>query len=263
MKRILLVILLIVALKQIQAQERQLFTSIPLEYFTTDLFDNVYAWSGSQLIQYDKEGKQLRQYSNPALGSITSVDVTYASKIMLFYQDAGVILLLDNQLSPIGDRINLMDNGWYTISLAAMIGTSELALYDPQNHTLILTDLQLNSPRITHCQLEENFEPFFMQSSREETIFMTDSTNGIYLFDILGTFQQRIALSHIHSASISGSEIVYLQNGKLQFYNRSLHGFREMDISDFNCTHFRIGSKNLYIQDENGLVYRIPIPARE
>ena len=258
MKKSFLLIYILVALGVANAQERRLFNTTPVEHYTVDLFDNVYAWSGASLVQYDRSGNILRHYSTPTLGTITHVDASYPSKILVFYQESACIVLLDNQLSPIGNTLNLLDHNLFTISLAAMAGTSKIALYDNQNQTLLLTDLQLNISGTTHCQFENDFHPSFLQSSREETIMLLDTTKGVYLFDILGSFKQKIMLPHTICAQLVGDELAYLQNGVLRFYHLQQHSYHDSDWIDASCRNFHLGSQCLYFQDKDGLVYQIP-----
>lgn len=247
-----------VALGVANAQERRPFSPYPLEHYTVDLFDNVYAWSGPSLMQYDRDGNLVRNYSNPSLGTITHVDASYPSKILVFYQEAACIVLLDNQLSPIGNTLNLLDHNMFTISLAAMAGTSKIALYDNQNQTLLLSDLQLNITGTTHCQMESDFHPTSMQSSQEKNILLTDTTKGVYLFDILGSFQQKIMLPNTICAQMVGDELVYLQNGILRFYHLQQHTYHDSDLPVSAYRSFHLGRQCLYIQDTAGYVYQIP-----
>ncbi|MCR4737411.1 MAG: hypothetical protein K5846_04555 [Bacteroidales bacterium] len=258
MKRILILLYTFVALGVANAQERRPFSPYPLEHYTVDLFDNVYAWSGPSLMQYDRDGNLARNYSNPSLGTITHVDASYPSKILVFYQEAACIVLLDNQLSPIGNTLNLLDHNLFTISLAAMAGTSKIALYDNQNQTLLLSDLQLNITGTTHCQMESDFHPTSMQSSQEKTIMLTDTTKGVYLFDILGSFQQKIMLPNTICAQMVGDELVYLQNGILRFYHLQQHTYHDSDLPVSAYRSFHLGSQCLYIQDTADYVYQIP-----
>ena len=249
---------ILVALGVANAQERRPFSSYPFEHYTVDLFDNVYAWSGPSLMQYDRDGNLVRNYSNPSLGTITHVDASYPSKILVFYQEAACIVLLDNQLSPIGNTLDLLAHNLFTISLAAMAGTSKIALYDNQNQTLLLSDLQLNITGTTHCQMESDFHPTSMQSSQEKNILLTDTTKGVYLFDILGSFQQKIMLPNTICAQMVGDELVYLQNGILRFYHLQQHTYHDSDIPVSAYRSFHLGSQCLYIQDTAGYVYQIP-----
>ena len=258
MKKIPILIYILVALGVANAQERRLFIETPVEHYTVDLFDNVYAWSGASLVQYDRAGNPLRHYSNPALGTITHVDASYPSKILVFYQEAACIVLLDNQLSPIGNTLNLLDHNLFTISLAAMAGTSKIALYDNQNQTLLLSDMQLNITGTTRCQFESDFHPTFLQSTREETLMLLDTAKGAYSFDILGSFRQKIMLPHTTCAQLVGDGLVYLQNGVLRFYHLQQHTYHDSDWADASCRNFHVGNQCLYFQDTTGHIYQIP-----
>ena len=114
------------------------------EYITVDSQGNIYVVQDSYLYKYSLTGKFQYSYTNFALGSITTVDATNPSKIMLFFRDAGVLIFLNEQLSSITEKIDLTALNFNTISLAAFSTTNNIWLYDYANMDLISLDFYMN-----------------------------------------------------------------------------------------------------------------------
>ena len=259
MKRFFVFILINVALVVSYAQERHPFINSVCDYFTTDIHDNLYLWADASLNKYDNTGKFLYQHSNPSLGDISNVDASFPSKTMVFYQSAGIIQLLDDKLAPLGNSINLFEHNLNTITLAAMIGTHKIALYDDSNHNLYIIDLYANILSTTHCSFDEDFSPCQMQSFYEETIMMLDTSQGIYTFDILGTFKSKISLPETRAFTKIGNEIIFLKESEINYYNQKHLDLKKSGIINPNLKNFRLGTDGYYLQENDGKIYKLNV----
>ena len=101
MKHLISIIIIFSVALSVSAQERLFFTDKLYESVTTDLQGNVFLSMGSTLDTYTADGIKRLNYSDPTWGNISRVDAGIASKILVFYQESGTILLLNNELSPI------------------------------------------------------------------------------------------------------------------------------------------------------------------
>ena len=141
MKQFISILIIISVALSVSAQERLFFTEKPYESITTDVQGNLYLTSGSCLDFFTPDGKRHLNYSDPTWGNISRVDAGIASKILVFYRENGTIVLLNNELAPIGTPLDLFDRSLITISLAAMGNSNKIVLYDETNQNLIITDL--------------------------------------------------------------------------------------------------------------------------
>ncbi|NOZ36132.1 MAG: hypothetical protein GXO80_12645, partial [Chlorobi bacterium] len=78
-----------------------------------DDFDNLYVISGSSLIKFTSDGKQLFSFDSSYSEVISSIDVKNPMKILVFYNNQNKLLFLDNKLSLIGDEIYLENKNIY------------------------------------------------------------------------------------------------------------------------------------------------------
>ena len=256
MKRYLFSLIWIVALVQIHAQERPSFTDARWDYFTTDIHNHLYLWKDGFLSLYEIEGNHLADYSSPKDGNITTVSANLGTKILLFHQEAGSIQLLDNKLLPITKPLNLFDKSLFSISLAALLGTSQIVLYDEANQDLLITDLNLNILNKTHCDFSKNFAPQLLKINSEKEILLVDSISGVYFFDTFGTFVKKIALPHIEDAQLFKNTLIFLKNNHLHSYHLLTleHNDIEM-VASYAIKAFELTRFYSIFLDKNGHIH--------
>lgn len=264
MKKLLLIIFS-VALSCANAQERHYsYKPLPFadnlyESVTTDLQGNLYLTSGTHLDFFTPDGKRHLNYSDQNWGNITRVDAGIASKILVFYRESGVIVLLNNELAPISGPLNLFDKSLMTVSLAAMGNPNKIVLYDEANQDLLITDLSLNVLTRTHITFPGEFHPSDMQVIPEHRIALLDTLNGICLFDFFGTFEKEIPIPNIKIMQLEKDGVDYCQNSQIFHYRMpsAKTPLREPAIIFYwpNLRDFDINSGTLYYIDNQGHIF--------
>ncbi len=195
---------------------------ISSKILTCDKLGNIYVINESdRLVKYNSAGELLSTLNYNYSGSISSIDVTNPMEIFLFYKELNMVILLDNNLAFRG-KINLQDWG---ITQAACIARS----YENGIWVFDAGDLQLK---------KFNREGKLLQSSGNALDFagadrlnpsncyengnrllLSDSLNGLFLFDVFAGFIKRIPVQHVKSVQLLEKEIVYLQNEIIVIYN--------------------------------------------
>ena len=200
------------------------------------------------------DGTKRLNYSEPTYGNIAQIDAGIASKILIFYRESGVITLLNNELSPIGNPLSLFDKSLMTISLAAMGNPNKIVLYDETNQDLLITDLNVNLLNRTHITFPGEFHPTDMQVLPEHRIALLDTIHGICLFDFFGTFEKEIPISGVKAMQLMKDQIFYLKDNKLYRYSlpsvSSPMSIEEIDIHLPNIKQFHIFQNLFYYIDE-------------
>ena len=260
---ILLIIITLTVALSLQAQERLFFTEKPYERVTTDIQGVVYLTNDNQLESYSLDGRLLRNYSEQTAGNITTVDAGIASKILVFYRESGSIMLLNNELAPVGIPLNLFDKSLMTVSLAAMGSSNKMVLYDEVNQNLILTDLSLNIQSQSHITFPGEFHATDMQVVPEHRIALLDTIHGICLFDFFGTFEREIPIPGIERMQLMKDRIVYLRDGQLWRYNlpssTAPTSLQPIALEMPEILDFHIGKDVLYYIDTQHIVWKIPL----
>lgn len=252
------VITLLIALS-IGSGQAQSLSDATHSHFTTDIQDNIYTWSGSSLTKYTTQntpaGEVLWVFDKPAYGNIASVDANVI-KTLVFYQESGKIVLLNNTLSPIGNELDLFEHDLTSVTLAALFGNNRIVLFDETNQDLYITDLNLNIVSKTHCTFPEEIAPFSLQSESDHCIMLVDSLKGVFFFDRFGTFDKTFPIPGIIDAQLYGENLIYLKDNSIYFYNR-----KKLEQSPAypsfipNSKEIRKSGFGLYILDKNGILH--------
>ena len=252
----IIIITFTVALGSACAQERLFFAEKPYESVTTDIQGGLYLSFGSNLDFFTPDGKRHLNYSDQTWGNITRVDANIASKILVFYRESGVIMLLDNEMSPIGSPLNLFDKSMTTVSLAAMGNPNKIVLYDEANQDLLITDLSLNVLSQSHITFPGEFHPSDMQVVSEHRIALLDTLHGICLFDFFGTFEREIPIPNIKIMQLWKDGVTYYQDSQIFDYHLPSRTtpLREpaLMIAIPRIKDFCISRGGIYFLDEKG-----------
>lgn len=259
MKQLITIIIILSVALSVSAQERLFFADKLYESVTTDLQGNIFLTMGSTLDSYTADGVKLQNFSDPTWGSISRVDAGIASKILVFYQESGTVLLLNNELSPINGPQSLFDKGLMTVTLAAMGNPNKIVLYDETNQDLIITDLSLNTLSQTHITFPGEFHPTDMQVVPEHRIALLDTLRGICLFDFFGTYEKMIPIPGITAMQLTKECILYYNKGRLWRYDLPSSttplSLQEIQISIPEIVAFHISQNNLYYIDNKHVVW--------
>ena len=260
MKQFIIIITFTVALGYANAQER-LFFETPCENITSDIQGNVFLTRDFNLHMLSADGTKQLNYGEPTYGNIAKVDAGIASKILVFYRESGIITLLNNELSPIGNPLSLFDKSLMTISLATMGNPNKIVLYDEANQDLLITDLSLNTLSQTHITFPGEFHPTDMQVVPEHRIALLDTLHGICLFDFFGTFERQIPISGVKAMQLMKDQIIYLKDNMLFRYSlptaTSPMSIETIDIPLPDIKQFHFFQNTLYYIDERNIPYKI------
>lgn len=188
------------------------------EKVTVDHLGNLYAIEESVLYKYSLQGELLYSYSNFSSGPIRSVDVTNPMKIMVFYQDPPALIFLNDRLSPITEKLDLMDKGLLTVSAAAYSTRNQIWLYDAAAMDLSILDIYFTVTDKIHYHFPD-FRPSQIIEVPGKTFAMHSPGQGVYFFDSFGTFVKTIAIDTEHDIQIVDPSIYYLKNDILHIYN--------------------------------------------
>lgn len=183
-----------------------------------DILGNIYLLNGNTIYKLSSSGEVVASYTNFKLGEITSVDVDNPLKIMLFYKDAGAIVFLDSQMTPLMETIDLLENHYYSISLATFSSDDLIWLYDNRAKELIAVDFFLKEKRRISIDNELS-SPAALLAIPEKSLFLHDPATGILMFDAFGTYLKTITLITQSKIQISDNQVVYIDQDELFLYD--------------------------------------------
>lgn len=190
-----------------------LIKTVPLEAkdIQTDRLGNLYVVSKTnQLYKYNSEGKLLSTLNYKYLGNITLVDATNPLEIYVFYKELNLVVFLDNNLAYRGE-MNLVNFG---IGQAAAIARS----YDNGLWAFDLADLQLKKIDKDggNPQMSGNIRQYISNPSsanfiydNNDRVFVNDSTNGVLVFDVFGTYVKTIPIKGSKEVKVINDDLYY------------------------------------------------------
>jgi len=232
-------------------------TQIPnttADFIKIDHYGNIYAIKETNLTKFSSQGKMLFTFSDYKSGVISSVDVFNPMKIMLFYQDAGKLIFLNEQLAPITEPVSLYDADYFTISLASYSAANQIHLYDYANKYLLTLDFNMREISKTPINFH-SFNPMKMIELEEKSVAFHDPKAGVYLFDSFGTFNKLIPVITSNSIEVTSELIYYTNNDEIMIYNYKVLNFetKQLPVSSVNQT--LIYRNNMIFLLQNGTVW--------
>jgi hypothetical protein len=226
-----------------------------------DNLQNVYVINDNEIFKYKPDGKLFNRYSNKSLGKVTLIDVSNPLKMLLFYKDFSRIVYLDNTLTENGSAVFLDENDLELATLACSSYDNGLWVYTTQNFRLVRFRQDLTTS--VDVKNINNFVNFGIQPNylieREGQVYMNDSTLGVVVFDIFGTYYKTVPIKGLDKIEVSNNKIFYLKGDKLGVYD--MKTFEDFEItlpSTGKAIDFNINENKLYVLKDGKLeVYKI------
>ena len=177
----------------------------------------IYVGLNEQVTQLNEAGDTLNQYSNKSLGYLDGIDASNPHKILVHYPGNSVVTFLDNKLGPRSDDLYLQEKGLEQSSVVCASYNNGLWVYDKVylgmfrlNQNL---EVNIETGNLTQV-LGKSLDPVKMQEVGK-WLYVADSEDGIYVFDIFGAFYKRIPISGISDFQIESGYLFYLKAGEL------------------------------------------------
>ncbi len=221
------------------------------DYYTVDTRGNILKYSNSVKVY---------SYSNFNAGKLAALDVSNPHKILLFYKEQQIIVLLDNSLSEIG-AINLDNKSFF--SAAGMANDGNIWLYDSYLYKLKKID---KSGRI----IDESFPTGSITPEdiidakiidRDNYVIIADKNKGILLFNNLGYFEKSLNIKDVSKPTIIKDKLYYYNPKENCFVSMQLNLFAEKNKLCFDSFNLKSqlviyeNEKFYLLKDKEVLVY--------
>ncbi|HHH53934.1 MAG TPA: hypothetical protein ENK91_09770 [Bacteroidetes bacterium] len=218
-------------------------------YYETDNLDRIR--------KFDKDNKLLYSYSNHSFGSIGTIDVSNPHKILVFYFDQQILLLLDNTLSELS-KIELDPSSTYVA--AGMSNDANIWLFDSDKRNLIKIDKngnnidesfplnELNSESISGHKIIEN----------DNYVMIPVDNKIIYLYNNQGFFIRKIILDECINPTIISDKIYYFDKKNNNYSAFDLKYNQKSVLYDFSVDKIKpaqviFSNDQFYILENNSV----------
>lgn len=224
------------------------FELVADEFMGFDEFDNLYYVRNNSL--HKKKDKKTVSYSNTQLGKITSVDIKNPLKIILFYSDFNTVIILDNKLNELSNRIDFSNNLFSkNVSLVTGSSTNSLWLYSSDDNTLQSYNYQTEKVQLTSQPLsftKADFKVKKLVSSYKNCWILGE--NGIIQFNEYGTLLNQIEINEVRDIVLLNDNYVYLKNNKLYKGDENVKLPIELK-KEISIESFYVNKDEIYIFD--------------
>ncbi len=194
--------------------------AVKANLLTVDNFSNFYTASNNSVIKYSPEGKFVCRYDEFKYGKIGMIDVSNPLKILVFYPDFMTVIVLDKFLSPL-NSYNFFEFGYQNISAVASSVDGRIWFYDNVDFKLKkieVTGKVFRESQPLNIVTEQAPNPNFIVE-RDNKIYLNDTSLGILVFDVFGSYIKTIPLRGLQKFQILQDQIVYYNTAQIVSYN--------------------------------------------
>ncbi|MDE5424074.1 hypothetical protein L3073_17810 [Ancylomarina sp. DW003] len=209
----------------------------------------IYTVNGDELRKYDSNKILLSNFSNPLLGEISSLDVSNPLRLLLFYKEFNQILYLDQNLTPIGDPLDLYNYSDNETELCCNASPNGIWIYNKEDNQAFQISKQgevLNKSNLLNNYVMDAHPSKMIV--HQEKLHLLIPNKGIVILNKFGKFDQQIPLPQAIDFCLDNQKLNYL-NGKQWFEYIPIEKSDNLIYEMANSAMFqsKVFSKQIYI----------------
>ena len=183
--------------------------------------------------------KELFEYKNVSLGTISKVDLRNPLKIVLYYEDFNTVILLDNQLNKITEINFSMNNTPIVVSAIGMSAQNQLWIYNALNQQIGLYDYLKNEYKIVSTPLTETIKYYLTDFN---TFYWIDKKNNWFSCNIFGKTTSLGKIPDFDSIEIINDHQYLFSKANLLYFkdiaSPDTNGFSEIEVFEKSLNKF-------------------------
>jgi len=220
-----------------------------------DPLEKVYTVKGSVVDKYSAKGAFIQTYNNLAYGDIHSLDTRNALQTMVFYKDQQQIVMLDNMLGET-NQIDLSES-FEWIDLACLSNRDDsFWFYSSIDQSIIKVNDQLNTQLKTKNiaqLLSVDLSPTQL-IEYNETLYLWDEENGLFLFDLFGNFKKKIPLKDKKKVQITEKGVVFNTETNIDLFNTQTFDYSNLFKESVLLIDFWVSKGSIYLLNKEKLI---------
>lgn len=221
--------------------------------WTVDHFEQLYLTDKDQLQKFNADGKLIFEQSLKKYGQLTEIDAKNPMKVMLFSEQQQVVLYVDNTLTIQQAAIDLSEFDLNSVShVASSIQPDKFWVYDPENSKIyLLASKKSQSVRIENTAGLLNLSNVSRIFEQNEKLFVIDSQQGIFLFDLFGTLINQLDQKDFLWVEVNASYLYMLREKSLDIINLETMNLRSIPLPVQGVTKFKITQKAVFLEADS------------
>ncbi|HMX38998.1 MAG TPA: hypothetical protein PKD78_01680 [Saprospiraceae bacterium] len=208
------------------------------------------------LEKYAPDGRLLLRYSSNRLGQVTAIDVSNPLKIMVWYSDFRTALLLDRNLTLLGE-VSLLALGYPDVRWVATASDGNLWAYDEVNFRLlkISPDGEKRAESQALNLLEHTPRQLMWLREQDNRVWLADSTQTLLVFNAFGQYERAQHFPHpVGGAQIMGDKLIFLTDTCLVSARWPVAARSELPLpAALRASGGWLGLRRLFVRREHGL----------
>jgi len=223
---------------------------INIDFFEVDVIGNLYFAKDAEIRKYNSNGELLNTYSDLSYGSVTTLDVSDAMNILVYYRDFNKIVMLDNKLSIKNSPIDLIDLGYAETNFACLSYNNGIWIFDPVGQELLrFNQLLENTDRTGNLSSLTSYSLNPVQIiERDNQLVLRDNENGIFVFDRYGGYIRRLPFFNFDDLFIRSNSWQMLRNDTNFIFNPITLNMDTIPLPYSQIAEFRINDNAYYIR---------------
>ena len=208
---------------------------------------------------FKKSENNVMQYQNLSLGTITKVDILNPLKVIVFYEEFNVVIVLDNQLNEI-QRVDFSKLDTPIMANAVGIsGQNKLWFFNTLNQQIGLYDLVTNTYQNLGMSIADGVKFYQTDFNYFHWIDKQNQWNS-------STIYGRISQNGVVEASknlqlLNENKLLYSNDNVLYLLDRNINKRYEIDIVEKSLKNFYYKDQILSIFTPQGITnYKITVP---
>ncbi|NBC57969.1 MAG: hypothetical protein GVY05_06775 [Bacteroidetes bacterium] len=222
--------------------------SIPLKadkFVGIDKFQNLYYVKDNTLFKKPDNGLETLAFQDVLLGELTRVDILNPNKVILFYQSANTVVVLDNRMTEI-DRQDF--NSVFPFKNVAFAGTSKdqsLWIYNIDLNQLELYDYRFD--KTTAKSLPISVDILSMHNNFNQCYLL--SKEGVLVYNIYGSLVKEIPIKQINGLDLYKNQLLIYANEMLTIFNKNFEITQSIEFNSLELKNLFFAGENFYIYD--------------
>jgi hypothetical protein len=186
-----------------------------------DALDNIYLLYDDHLELRRAQDVEVRRISLLEYGSVYTLDVTNPLKPFLFFAGQGVVIYLDNMLSPQGQAIHLQEMGFEQIEVMAGSRGDHFWLWDGAENELLRVDQQFQVRSRTGNLSARLGKALRIQRiiESEQDVMLQTTGGDVILMDLYGTYKTSLSMPSQLTVSASANALTWIGADSLHVLN--------------------------------------------
>ena len=198
---------------------------------------------------YRQSGKRIFSFSNVDLGAITSVDVGNPFKILLLYKDFNSVIILDNNLNELSERLDF--TGETQFNNVLFVGNSSqnnIWLYADDNKLHLYNYETLSEELQTQAMTfyEDDFKPMSLVSTFKRV--WIQSENEVLEFNEYGNYIRTYPIANADQIFPFQKGILVLKDGAIEYFFEEQRRVVKLDFKG-TMNNISVSGSSLFIYD--------------